>query len=238
MQKSQPLISIAGISKSYLVNAETILEWTFKRDRSMVFKDVSLNLYSGRIIGFTGPNGCGKTTLLKIISGLYHPNEGAVFLKVGQTKRNVLLCKSIFGAYYNQETALFGRLTGMQNIHFFKSLYGGKGNKEHIKDYNLFLDILQLRPILKKCVFSYSSGMRERLGYAVSYAHAPSILIYDDFGKNIDRSMMEAIIDFSRQQLRKKKLQSVILSSTKETELKKYTDDLYHTNQNHLQKIV
>ncbi len=104
-------ISLSGVHHSY--QAQPVLH------------DISLAIPAGSIYGILGPSGCGKTTTVKIIAGLLNPLKGHV-----QVLDRPLPDLSVMNriGYLAQSDALYGDLTGLENLRFFGQLYGLKGS--------------------------------------------------------------------------------------------------------------
>jgi ABC-2 type transport system ATP-binding protein len=110
----QPIIQIAQLSKKYK-DAET-----YSLD------DFSLSINEGQIFGLLGPNGAGKTTLISMLCGLIKPTSGSFSINNLTYAKNSNEIKKIIGVV-PQEYALYPTLTARENLMYFGSMYGLKG---------------------------------------------------------------------------------------------------------------
>lgn len=129
--------------------------------------DVSFEIKKGEVVGIIGKNGSGKSTLLKIITKILTPSKGKVFVQ-----GNIAALLEL-GAGFNPE------LTGRENIYLNGSLMGfAEGEmKSRIDEIISFADIAEF---IEQPVKMYSSGMKARLGFAISINVDPDILIVDE----------------------------------------------------------
>ena len=132
-----------------------------------VLKNFSCSVPKGRIVGLLGPNGCGKSTLMKLISGILEPSEGSV-ITYGTISPMIEL-----GAGFDFE------LTAKENIFLNGSVLGF--DREFVKEkYDEILDFAELRDFENVAIKNFSSGMVARLGFAIATLVKPDILIVDE----------------------------------------------------------
>jgi ABC-2 type transport system ATP-binding protein len=160
----------------------SVKDVTVRFDTRAALSEASLEIPSGSIVGLLGPSGAGKTTLIRCIVGLQHPQEGHVTV-AGRSVPDRGLAASI--GYLAQEDALYPDLTGQQNLRFFTSLYGLRGPAAQ-KAINAVFRLTHLEGEERKQVKNYSGGMRKRLSLAVALVHGPSLLILDEPTVGID----------------------------------------------------
>src|SRR5262249_21363726 len=147
-----------------------------------ILDDISLSLESGDILGLTGANGVGKSTLLKVIASLVTPEEGRVEVLGRKVEGD---SRSLVGLATGEERSLFFRLTGRQNLAFFARLYGING--QHRDDAIAHaIEMFNLGSFIDRPVIVYSAGMRARLGLARATLHSPSLLLLDEPTKSLD----------------------------------------------------
>ncbi len=135
--------------------------------RFYALKGVSLSVRKGEVLGVIGRNGSGKSTLLKLLSNVLVPDEGEVRV------RGKLIALLELGAGFNPE------FTGRQNVYFYGAVLGLNSHEmdERIDSILAFADIGQF---IDQPLKTYSSGMKSRLGFAVSVHVDPEILVLDE----------------------------------------------------------
>lgn len=173
----QTIVSVNNVSKS--INKQTIL------------KNIHLEVKQGEIFGLLGPSGAGKTTLVKQLVCLDTPTSGEITIM--STKAPSMKIIENIG-YMAQSDALYGELTGEENLKFFASLYRLKGKKRQLRMMKV-LEIVQLLDDKNKLVANYSGGMKRRLSLAIAMLHRPRLLILDEPTVGIDPVLRKNIWD-------------------------------------------
>lgn len=158
-------------------------------DNKQVLNDVSIQIPRGSIYGLLGPSGCGKTTTVKIMAGILTATSGEA-LVLDKKMPDLSIMNRI--GYLAQSDALYGSLTGFENLEFFGQIYGlkGKALKDAIFEA---LEFVKLDGDLSKSVSFYSGGMKRRLSLAISLLHKPEILILDEPTVGIDPLLRKSI---------------------------------------------
>ena len=170
---AEPIISFKNVSKEYILykNEQERFKALFKKPKNpkinKALKGVSFDIYPGESIGIIGDNGAGKSTILKMITGVAHPSEGEVTVK---GKVAALL----------ELTAGFSmEMTGRENIYLKGYILGL--NDAYIRTIEeKIIDFAQLGDYIDQPVRTYSSGMRLRLGFAININIEPDILVVDE----------------------------------------------------------
>lgn len=146
-------------------------------------KDVSIAVEEGELMVFLGPSGCGKTTLLRIVAGLDHPDQGRVLVggrdmtRVAPAKRSVAV---VFQSY-----ALWPHMTVFENIAFGLRMKGWK-DQDVKRVVHETADILQLGSMLDRYPGQLSGGQKQRVAVARSLAVKPQVLLMDEPLANLD----------------------------------------------------
>lgn len=145
---------------------------------------VDLAIRRGEIFGFLGSNGCGKTTTMKMLTGLLPVSEGEGRL-FGQpvTARDFSLRRRI--GYMAQSFSLYGELTVRQNLVLHAGLYGLNGRAAATRILAL-AQHFDLQPELETVADALPMGLRQRLSLAVAIVHDPEILILDEPTSGVD----------------------------------------------------
>lgn len=181
----QPIIQIEQLSKKY-------------KDAEMYsLNNFSLSINEGQIFGLLGPNGAGKTTLISLLCGLIKPTSGSFSIHSLTYGKNSNDIKKIIGVV-PQEYALYPTLTARENLKYFGSMYGLKGDnlKEKVIES---LDLLGLLKFADKRVETFSGGMKRRVNLIAGILHNPKILFLDEPTVGVDVQSKSAIIDYLKQ---------------------------------------
>jgi ribosome-dependent ATPase len=163
---------------------------------------VSFRIERGEIFGFLGSNGCGKSTTMKMLTGLLPVSEGKIALFGKPVTENAMETRKRVG-YMSQAFSLYGELTVRQNLELHAELYHLP--KDHIKGrVDEMLDRFDLRGSAETRPDNLPLGIRQRLQLAVAVIHGPDILILDEPTSGVDPvnrdSFWELLIDLSRRE--------------------------------------
>lgn len=153
-------------------------------DGRAVVNEVTFSVPQGHVFGLLGPNGSGKTTTIKMLTGLIRSNSGSIrMLGMDLAKRPLKIKAAIGHVYANM--AFYSHMSALDNLRFLGRLYGLRGQhlKERIRETLHFVDLWDER---KKRVGAYSQGMKQRLGMARALIHEPKILLFDEATNGID----------------------------------------------------
>ena len=201
-------IKIKNLSKSFHFNA--------------IYRDFYLNVDSGEKIGIFGPNGCGKTTLLKIISGIMSYNKGEIRID-GQilTTDSRDVRRSTY--YLGHSIGLYKNLTAKENLIFISSIY-----KNEKLDINGILKMAGLYSATNSLIKFFSKGMLQRLKLAACMVSKSKILLLDEPLSGLDESGIKFFIDLYKEWIVSKK--TILLVSHDEKWLKSNTDRILKFN--------
>lgn len=138
--------------------------------------ELSLHVKPGDIYGFIGRNGAGKTTFLKMVSGLSHPTSGEIVLFGDRGQE--LVSNNTFQKTGTliENPGLYGNMTAFSNMKM-KCLAMGRNDKKYIEE---LLDLVGLANVGKKKIKQFSLGMRQRLGIALALIGEPKLLLLDE----------------------------------------------------------
>lgn len=163
---------------------------------------VSLDFAGGKIHGVIGPEGAGKTTLMRIILGLLKPDEGSVdFLRDG----NILSFKNIRNtiAYMPERQALYPELSIEEHLVFFSKLYQIDAG-EYQKRRRELLNITKLEPFIDRPAEKLSGGMYKKLGLMCALLRNPEIVLLDEPTNGVDPISRRELWDLLYRLLEKK----------------------------------
>lgn len=150
-----------------------------------VIKGLNLKIDEGEITALIGKNGEGKSTLIRLISGLYRPDSGEI-IKPSETKMGILL---------GGDVNLYGFLTAEETLHYFGSLKG-LSDKE-IKERILYIDeVIHVGHFLKKYSSTLSRGMRQKLALAISIIDDPDVIFLDEPSTGLDIISSNDVVQF------------------------------------------
>lgn len=162
--------------------------------KNNVIQDLSFSLERGKIYGFLGPNGSGKTTTIRMIVSLIKPDTGEVFIEGNSISKNREQALEHVGAIV-ENPDLYLYLTGMQNLKHFADMSPRPIGQERVDEVVRLVD---LEHAIHKKVKSYSLGMKQRLGIAISILHSPSVLILDEPTNGLDPQGIRDLRDYLR----------------------------------------
>lgn len=146
-----------------------------------VVDDLSLEIAAGEVFGFLGPNGAGKTTAIRMIVGLVTVSQGDILIKGHSITKEFKKAIQNVGAIV-ENPDLYKYLTGYQNLKHYARMVAGV-TKARI---NEMARITGLHDRIHDKVYTYSLGMRQRLGIAQAMLHRPSLLILDEPTNGLD----------------------------------------------------
>lgn len=145
---------------------------------------VSFEVKRGEIFGLLGPNGSGKTTTIRIITGLLEPSAGNAYILGYDMKKKAYEAQSRMG-YMSQRFSLFSDLTVEENINFYGGLYGlSKSSLEERKKW--VLDMAKLRGKEKSMPRELSGGWKQRLALGCAVLHNPEVIFLDEPTSGVD----------------------------------------------------
>lgn len=182
----------------FAIQAENVVK---KFGDFTAINNITLNVPKGSIYGFLGPNGCGKSTTIRVLTGLLSPSEGNVdVLGLEIPKQSELLRLKI--GYMTQKFSLYDDLTVQENLEFIGQIFGmeTKALKARIEEQLATYGLDQLR---KQRVGGMSGGQKQRLSLAAATMHKPELLFLDEPTSAVDpenrRDFWEQLFDLSDQ---------------------------------------
>ena len=177
-----------------------VTDLTKSYDGRQVVSSISFQVQKGEIIGFLGANGAGKTTSIRVMTGLEKRDAGDIKYNGKKIEEDYQSYQHDIGVV-PQDIALYNDLNAYDNVKFFCSLYGYRKKElsERVEEALRFVGLWEHR---KQSPRKYSGGMKRRLNIACAIAHSPKLLIMDEPTVGIDpqsrNHIMETIRELNR----------------------------------------
>ncbi|MBT1279724.1 ABC transporter ATP-binding protein [Thermoanaerobacter sp. CM-CNRG TB177] len=192
------IISVKNLCKGFAKNV-------------IIFENLSIEMPKNKIIGLIGPNGSGKTTFIKLLSGMILPDSGEILVDGLNVQKEFLAVKRIIGIMPDTNRNLYWNLSGYKNIEYFAILKGLYNKRERNKIIEELISELNMESFVYKKVESYSKGMKQRLMFLIALLGSPKLLLLDEplNGLDFENSLLikDIILKFVKKGL------SVIISS-------------------------
>ncbi|AFG42008.1 ABC transporter ATP-binding protein [Escherichia coli] len=204
------MIKIENLTKSYRT----------PKGRHFVFKDLNVDLPSGKSVALIGRNGAGKSTLLRMIGGIDRPDSGNII-----TDSTISWPVGLAGGFQ-------GSLTGRENVKFVARLYS---KSEEIKNKVAFVEeFAELGKYFDMPIKTYSSGMRSRLGFGLSMAFKFDYYLVDEVTAVGDARFKKKCADIFNE---RHKEASFLMVSHSLNSLKAYCDIALYVGRNNETKL-
>ncbi len=146
--------------------------------------ELDLEVGRGTFLGFLGPNGAGKSTTIKMLTGLLAPTSGSARILGHDVVADPVGAKRLIGVV-PEESALFDRLTGPEQLRFVGRMYGMERSVIDDRSEEL-LALMGLEGDTGKFIVDYSHGMRKKLSICAAVIHEPQVLFLDEPFEGID----------------------------------------------------
>ncbi|HAT1774342.1 ABC transporter ATP-binding protein [Legionella pneumophila] len=172
MNSSKPLVSINGVSKCFPGNIDPALD------------NVSATIFEGQITGLVGPDGAGKSTLMRLICSLMMPTQGTITVDSLNTRSDSEKIHAITG-YMPQKFGLYEDLTIIENLRLYAELRNLHGEKRE-EQFRTLLKFTALEPFQKRLAGNLSGGMKQKLGLACALMGEPKLLLLDEPSVGVD----------------------------------------------------
>ncbi|MBQ3969560.1 MAG: ABC transporter ATP-binding protein [Clostridia bacterium] len=159
------MIEIKGVSKTY-------------NGKVKALDNMNFSVGKGELVGFIGPNGSGKTTTIKLLTGVLVPDKGTITVNGFDVRKEPLKAKASIG-YIPDNPDVFLRLKGIEFLNFIGDVY-----KVPVDDRKKTIEELaerfELTKALDSQILSYSHGMRQKLMVIAALLHKPEVWILDE----------------------------------------------------------
>ena len=161
--------------------------------------DLNLSIPAGTIYGFLGPNGCGKSTSIRMLTGLLQPTQGEIRVLDCNLPADAEKLRPRIG-YMTQKFSLYDNLKVIENLDFVSHIYGLTGTKRRDR-VNELIQLYNLTDQRAQMAGSLSGGQKQRLALAAATMHRPELLFLDEPTSAVDpenrREFWEHLFDLS-----------------------------------------
>ena len=173
--------------------------------------NISFNIKEGELVGYIGENGAGKSTTIKMLTGLLTPTSGKIVVNgIVPNEKRIQNNKQI-GAVFGQKTQLWWDLPVIESFNLIQKLYDIP-NKDYKENLKKFTELLELEDLLNKQVKNLSLGQKMRCEIAATFLHNPKIVYLDEPTIGLDILVKENIRNFIKN-INKEKNTTVILTT-------------------------
>ena len=187
--------------------------------KALILDDVNIQLTGGKIYGLKGPNGSGKTMLMRLLCGLIRPTSGEVWIDGKKLGKDMDFPESV--GLLIENPAFLPNYTGYENLELLAQIRGKIGAEEICQS----LMEVGLDPHDPRKYRKYSLGMQQRLGIAAAIMEKPDLLIVDEPTNALDDSGVEQICTILRRERERGAL--VVIACHDSLLLQTLSDEIY-----------
>lgn len=171
---NEALISLAGVNKSFQAGGREIA----------ALQGLSLKVKAGQVTGLIGPDGAGKTTLMRLLCGLYAPDSGQISVLGHDSVAAAYEIQASVG-YMPQRFGLYEDLSVQENLDLYATLQGVP-KTERAARYDELMHLTGLGPFTARLAGQLSGGMKQKLGLACTLVRPPPLLLLDEPTVGVD----------------------------------------------------
>jgi len=193
-ESAQPAIEVIGLSKVYswrdrklVPSARGFLSSILvgQARQTVALDNVSFSVGHGEVFGLLGPNGSGKTTIIKILANLVIPESGKVVVDGINVSKNPYLAAARLQTVLSESIGLEKRISARDNLLLFASLYN-LPSKEAVERTDKLLEFFGLTEVADKTSQSFSTGMSRKLSVARVLLSNASVVVFDEPTSGLD----------------------------------------------------
>lgn len=226
-------IETSGLTKRFkqTKDLQEIFIHPFKRPKIItVIKDINIKIKKGEIFGLLGPNGVGKTTLIKLLCTLILPTEGTAFINGYNIVKDDRKVRENISLVTGEERSFYWRLTGKQNLEFFAALHNIPSQEARQKINELF-EIVGLKEKADVILKNYSTGMRQKMAVIRALLNNSQVIFMDEATKSLDPLASQNLREFIQEKLIKEEGKTIVFATHRLEEAERLCDRIAIMNQ-------
>ena len=174
-------------------------------------KGISFSIQQGECVAFLGANGAGKSTTIKMLTGIMKPTDGKIFIMGNEPCRERIRNARNIGVVFGQKTQLWWDIPVKDSFELLHSIYEIPDNV-YEENLNLFKKILELEEFIDQPARKLSLGQRVRADIAAALLHDPPVLFLDEPTIGLDVAVKQKVYQFL-QYINKEKRTTILLTS-------------------------
>ncbi|MCX7570646.1 ATP-binding cassette domain-containing protein [Tumebacillus sp. DT12] len=212
------MIEVSGLTKEYKIALRKpgltgAIQALFKREHQIkqAVQDVSFSIRKGEMVGYLGANGAGKSTTIKMLSGILTPTSGKVEVNGIVPYQNREQNAKGIGAVFGQRTQLFWDIPVRESYDLLRHIYEVPED-DYRESLALFTEVLDLGPLLSIPVRQLSLGQKMRCELAAAFLHRPAVVYLDEPTIGLDVAVKQKIRTFIKE-MNKREETTVILTT-------------------------
>lgn len=186
------MIRVEHLSKTFSLNSQQRKELNTTAHTVTAVDDLSFSCQPGRVHALLGPNGAGKTTTLRMLSTIFTPTSGRIFINDIDAVNDPQEARRHIG-FLTGSAGLYARLTPNELIAYFGALYDVPKNELEGRKKKLFT-LLDMHDFQNKRIGKLSTGMKQKVSICRTMIHDPQVVIFDEPTSGLDVITAENII--------------------------------------------